>query len=214
MTFDLVLRLAISAWAIYLAVVDVRRRTLPHWATTIPVLAIGGAALAVGAGKLVFPAALRPLGWSVCDALALGLAFLAVLLSDTAAAFAPAAAAVGLTAAAGSTQGQTATLGWLVPLALSRAGVFGAGDAKVIMILLALYPDPRLAGILLAVCGLTGAVLLVSRVGEAAPLLVGRVIRDGLAGAFPSRTGEEGVIAIPLTPVLAAGALVYLWIVI
>mgnify|MGYP007109726690 CR=1 FL=1 len=31
------------------------------------------------------------------------------------------------------------------------------------------------------------------------------------AGQVPARTGEKGVAAIPLTPVLAVGAAVYLW---
>jgi len=215
MGFSLIARVLVSAWLIYLAIVDVRRSSLPHWATTIPVLIIGGAAAVVGVGELIFPTVLRaPLDWGVYDALALGLAFLAILLSDTAAALVPGTAAVALAAALGSAQGRTAVFGWLVSLAMSRAGVFGAGDAKVIMILLALYPDPRLAGILLAACGVVGTVLLVRKVGGAAPLLVQRVVKDGLAGSLPARTGEEGVIAIPLTPVLAAGALIYLWLVI
>lgn len=213
MTFSLIERLIVSAWVVFLGVVDARRRTLPHWATTAPVVLIGAAALTAGTGKVLFPATLPGL-WNAYDVLALGLAFVAVLLSDGVIALAPAAAAAALALTLGSAQGQTAVFGWLTALALSRAGVFGAGDAKVVMILLALYPDPRLAGILLAACAVVGTVLLVRKAGAATPLLVRNVVRDGLAGSLPARTGEKGVVVIPLTPVLAAGALVYLWVVV
>lgn len=213
MAYEVAVRLAVTAWLAWVSWEDIRRRRLSHWATTVLVVAVGLVALGMGIIGLVVGAAwpFSLLRGNALDDLALGLALIAVVLSDSPAALIPAAGGVGLAFWRGTVAGQTATVAWLLALALAKAGIIGAGDAKVGMVLTALFPDPLMGWCLLGACGLAGAVVLARRMGWAAPFLVREVVRDGLAGNFPARTGEKGVAVIPLTPVLAAGAVVYLW---
>ena len=145
------------------------------------------------------------------DDCALCLAFLSVLLSDHRLALVPAVAGLAVTFAGGSGQGQAAVTGWLVSLGLAKAGIVGEGDAKVVMVLLALCPDPSLAVCLLITAGLTGLVVLLRRARRATLVVLAETLRAGLKGRFPVRAGERAVAVIPLTPVLAVGALAYLW---
>ncbi|WP_347245500.1 hypothetical protein [Thermogutta sp.] len=208
MVFEIVVRVIATAWLVVLSVLDVRRHRLPHPLTTIPLIVIG--LLAMGC-MLVN---LRD-GWSqfVADPLALVLAFVAILASDTLLALIPAAGALATAFCCGTSAGQIAATGWLVALALAKSGIMGAGDSKVTMLLLALSPDVRLVICLGLAVVVIGGALLTWRVGWATPWLILSVVRDGLAGRFPSRTGEKGVLRVPLVPILAAGALVYLWLV-
>lgn len=199
-----VLRVAVSVWLLILSVLDIRRRRLPHLLTTVPVVALG-------VGAVVRTVLAWAGGGNIADPLTLALAFVAVLASDTWAALVPAAGALSVTLQWGSVAGQIATAGWLVALALAKAGVVGAGDSKVAMVLLALFPDLRLVVSMVVAIIAVGGALLVRRMGLATPLLILSVVRDGLAGRFPSRTGESGVVRIPLVPVMAVGALAYLW---
>jgi len=42
-------------------------------------------------------------------------------------------------------------------------------------------------------------------------VVLAETLRAGLKGRFPVRGGQRAVAVIPLTPVLAVGALAYLW---
>jgi hypothetical protein len=198
---------AVTIWLVILVVQDVRHRRLSHWLTTVPLVVIAIVAL----GTAVFNWLAE--GWSpfVADPVALVLAFIAVLVSDTWAALVPAVSALALAWWQGTPAGQVAVTCWLIALALAKAGAWGAGDAKVLMILLALYPDVRLAIAVAAAILLIGLAMLVRRLGPAFPFLLLMTLRDGLAGRFPARTGETGVVVTGLMPVIAAGALVYVW---
>lgn len=200
----MVFRAVLSAWLLVLSVLDVRYRRLPHLLTTVPVVGLG--VMAVVRAVLAWLA-----GGNVVDPLALALAFVAVLASDTWAALVPAAGSLVLAFGWGTSAGQVAAVGWLVALALARAGIVGAGDSKVAMVLLALFPDLRMVVCLVAAVVLVSGFLLVRRVGLAAPFLVLSVVRDGLAGRLPARTGEKGVVRVPLVPAMALGALVCFW---
>ena len=193
-------RIAVSIWLLILSVLDIRRWRLPHLLTTVPVIALGVYAVV---RLLKQPSAV--------DSLALALAFISVLASDTWAALLPAAGALTIAFWWGNLASQVTVVGWLLALALAKAGIVGAGDSKVMMVLLALFPDLRLVACIVVAAVAVSGLLLLKRMGAATPLLLLAVARDGLAGRFPARTGEKGVLRIPLAPAIALGALVYLW---
>jgi hypothetical protein len=200
-------RLGLSLWLIRLAVIDVRRRQLPHSLTTVPLLGLGGLAVL---GSLLSLNGLTVTGQSWDDA-ALALALVAVMLSDTPLGILPGFAALGVAVVLGTPVGQTIVIAWLLVLLLSVAGILGAGDAKVVMILLAVCPDARLGLTLLATCAGVGLILMVWQLRAATPLWLVTLARDALQFRFPARTGEVGRLNLPLIPLLTAGALLYLW---
>lgn len=200
------LRILVSVWLLILSVLDVRYRRLPHLLTTVPLVVLGVAAAIRSVSAWLVG------GNNVANPLALALAFVAILASDTWAALSPAVGALWLAFWWGTPSGQIAVVGWLTALALAKAGIVGAGDSKVAMVLLALFPDLRLAVCLVVVIVLVSGFLLIRRMGPATPLLVWSVVRDGLAGHLPARTGEKGVVQIPLVPVMTLGTLFYLWV--
>lgn len=202
-----VLRVLVAAWLIVLSVYDWRFRRLPHSLTTIPLVAIGGIAFV-----RTTVTGLRTGILGAVDPLVVLLSFLAVLVSDSWAALVPAAGALGLAFWLRSPAGQVVAVGWSVILALAKAGIIGEGDAKAVMILLVLYPDVRLVLAICAAVFVFGLAVLVRRMGKAAPFLLFNVLREARAGLFPAQTGG-GTIAAPLIPVVALGALAYLFVV-
>ncbi len=201
------LRVLVTLWLIALAVIDVRRRELPHVLTTGPLLVIGGA-FAIRAIAPIGGVGVPNQSW---DDMAVLLAFVAVLLSDTGLAALPALTAIGLAFALGTSAGQVIVIGWLLALAASQAGFMGAGDAKVILILFALYPDLRLGLALLAVTGVVGLALMIVTLRAATGLWLMSIARDLIALKFPARTGAVGRLNVPLVPLLAVGTAIYVW---
>ena len=206
MPFD-VSRILVTLWLITLSVFDVRRRQLPHTLTTSPLLVIGGL-ISIRAVASIFGLAVPGQDW---DNAAILLAFAAILLSDTWLAVWPALAAVGSAFLFGTSIGQVIVITWLLVLGMSKAGILGEGDAKVIMILLALYPDARLGAVLLVTLALVGIGLMLVQMRAATSLWLLSIARDLLAFKVPARTGETSVLNMPLVPLLATGALIYLW---
>ena len=206
MPFDLS-RISITLWLITLSVLDVRRRQLPHTLTTLPLIVIGGL-ISIRAVASIFGLAVPGQDW---DNAAILLAFAAILLSDTWLAIWPALAAVGSVFLFGTSIGQVIVITWLLVLGMSKAGILGEGDAKVIMILLALYPDARLGVVLVVTLALVGIGLMLVQLRAATSLWLLSIARDLLAFKVPARTGETGVLNMPLVPLLATGALIYLW---
>jgi len=201
------LRVIVTLWLIALAVIDVRQRALPHMLTTGPLLLIGGG-FAVRALAPIIGMGVPNAGW---DDVAMLLAFATVLLSDTWLAGLPALTAISIAFVLGTSVGQMIVIGWLLALAASQAGFMGAGDAKVIMVLLALYPDPKLGVALLVVTGVIGLALMLLTLRGATGLWLMSITRDLIALKFPARTGEVGQLNVPLVPLLAVGAAIYLW---
>ncbi len=206
MPFD-VSRILVTLWLITLSVFDMRRRQLPHALTTSPLIVIGGL-ISIRAIASIFGLAVPGQDW---DNAAILLAFAAILLSDTWLAVWPALAAVGSVFLFGTSIGQVIVITWLLALGMSKAGILGEGDAKVIMILLALYPDARLGVVLLVTLALVGIGLMLVQMRAATSLWLLSIARDLLAFKVPARTGEAGVLNVPLAPLLATGALIYLW---
>lgn len=204
------LQLAATVWVIAVAYQDIRKREISNWLTVLPLVmaVVYQAVLAVI--TRVTAGTWTP---AVADGGVVLLAFVAVLLSDHWLTFAPAAAVTGLLAwLAGSLASHLVAIGWLLMLGAAKAGILGEADAKVVMTLLAFFPDLPLAVCLLVACGLVSFTVLVRKMGLATPVLLAYVIRDGLKGRFPAQTGNSGVAVIPLAPVLAVGTLVYLWL--
>ena len=206
MPFDLS-RILVTLWLITLSVFDVRRRQLPHTLTTLPLIVIGGL-ISIRAVASIFGLAVPGQDW---DNAAILLAFATILLSDTWLAIWPALAAVGSVFLFGTSIGQVIVITWLLVLGMSKAGILGEGDAKVIMILLALYPDARLGVVLVVTLALVGIGLMLVQLRAATSLWLLSIARDLLAFKVPARTGETGVLNMPLVPLLATGALIYLW---
>ena len=198
MPFELT-RLAVTGWLLTLSLIDLRRHQLPHALTTLPVLACA----------LWFLVQLLTTGSA--NALAGLLVFGAVVFSDTWLAVLPALAGLVVACMLGTPSGQTLVLAWLLSLAAAQAGIMGAGDAKVIMVLLTIYPDPRLGLALLAVTGLAGLIGMLAQARTATGFWLLSLARDLVALKPPARTGETGTLHWPLVPVLTLGALVYLW---
>ncbi len=202
-----VLRVLVTLWLIGLAVIDVRQRELPHALTTGPLLVIGGA-FAIRALAPISGVGVPNQSW---DDMAVLLAFAAVLLSDTGLAALPALTALGVAFGLGTSAGQVIVIAWLLALAANLAGFMGAGDAKVIMVLLVVYPDLRLGLMLLSVTGVIGLALMLITLRGAAGLWLLSIARDLIALKFPARTGEVGRLNVPLVPLLTIGAAIYLW---
>lgn len=206
MPSDLV-RAVLTLWLLTLAVIDVRRRTLPHVLTTLPLLIVGGW-FSIRALAPIVGVPIPDKNW---DDVAVFLAFTAVLLSDTWLAGLPALTAIGAAFILGGSAGQVIVLVWLAALTMSKAGFLGEGDAKIIMILMALYPDARLAVCLVVVISVIGAALMVIRLRAAMPTWLLSIALDLLTVKVPACTGEVGALNVPLAPLLALGALIYLW---
>ena len=206
------LQVAVTVWLVALAWIDFRTRRLPHWGTTLPLVGVAGVHTirAIVTWILV--------GWmpevadasAIADGLSVGLAFLAVLLSDRWWALLPGAGALGLTLAQGSATGQALVITWLVALALARANVLGAGDAKLAMALVGLFPDPRLAWLLLASAGVVSGLYLLLRHGPAAVFLVWQATRDLLRLRLPAE--EDLDRGQPMAVAVTLAGVVYVWL--
>lgn len=192
-------RIGVTLWLIALAVLDVRRRELPHRLTTLPLLLV------------VAVLTVRAFTTKDGDAAVVVLVFGVVLLSDSWLAVLPAFAALGASVVIGTDAGRVTVAAWLLALAAAQAGIMGAGDAKVIMLLLVAYPDARLGLALLAVTGVVGLALMAFLARGATGLWLLSIAQDLIAFKPPARTGEIGRLNLPLVPLLAGGALIYLW---
>jgi Flp pilus assembly protein protease CpaA len=204
MTCDLVSRLLVTLWLALMAYHDLRQRELPHWGTTIP-LSILGAGIS-------WLWVVREDATALSNSVAISLAFLAIVSSDTWLAAVPGLGALVIAWAAGTLSSQTTTVAWMLALALSRAGIVGAGDAKLVMVLAGLFPDPGLGLSLLLAAGLTGVVVLVMRTGRTAPALVWLAFCDMRRGRWPKPVAQDDALTIALAPALALGGALYLWL--
>lgn len=192
-----VFSLLVILWLAVLARADLRTRTVPVWATAGPLVLV-----ALYRGLAAPPdGAFWPGGVSVLAALAM------ILLSDTGAAVLPAGMAL-LCAGLAGPESRVLVGGWAAALLLAVLGIWGAGDGKIVAVLLALYPDVHLVVALLVALEVGGVLALVRRYGRATPVVLWGVLQDALRLHFPSRTGERG--DHPAVPWLALGALVYL----
>ncbi len=212
MLSETVLRLATLTWLIALTRLDLCRRELPHSLTTLPLLLLGATAGWLALAPLIgvtWPVHSAAPG-AAWDVRAILLAFAAILFSDTWLAVLPALASGATVLLFGTGAGQVTVVAWLLSLALEKAGVWGAGDAKVVMILLALFPDIRLGALLLGATGILGLGLVWFKYRAATPFVLRAIVADGWALRLPARTNEAGDLRVPLLPLLAIGAALFL----
>ncbi len=175
-TAQLVVPALVGLWLAGLSGSDLRTRTVPAWATALPLAVLG----------LLRTTVIPPDGAVVPGGVAVGLALLMLLLSDTPSAVFPAGAAAFCAGLSG-VQAQVLVGSWVAALVLTDVGLWGAGDGKVLTVLTALYPDVR----------------LVAALGAA--LLVGGVVT--LLWQHP-RTGNRRT--FPAIPWLAVGTALYI----
>jgi Flp pilus assembly protein protease CpaA len=211
MRFDLVIRVAATAWLVVVAWQDWRKGESSNWLSVLPLLGVVGWRVI---GSIISWAGD---GWNpaVADGLAIGLGLLAVVVSDRIAlSVIPGVAGVALAFAAGSAGGQVAIVSWLVVLGMAHLGIMGGLDAKVLWVLVSVFDSLWLvASIGVGVLAI-GSVMLLIRHGLGGLALIHVRAQDLLRLRLPERqslaeqTAARGIAAVPI---LAAGALVYLW---
>jgi len=187
-----VIRLAVSAWLVYLAVADLRRGEVSNWATVPPLLVATIWRAASG-------------DWT------LGVALVVVVV----AAECPPTLAGGLLLAGmflcmgpAIRQGvEAALVVWFGVAALWLVGVLGGADAKAVMTLAALFPGERL-GWLLLIAWLGQSLFYVIREhGWRTP----RVVASAL-GALARFRMPESRRRAPALPAVALAGLVCAWL--
>jgi Flp pilus assembly protein protease CpaA len=211
MRFEIGIRFAVTAWLVVVAWQDWRKGEASNWLSVLPLLVVVGwrviESIITWAGD----------GWdsAVVNGLAIGLGLLAVVVSDhVALSVIPGVAGVALAFAAGSVGGQVAIVSWLVVLGMAHLGIMGGLDAKVLWVLVSVFDSLWLVASIGAGVLVIGSVMLLIRHGLGGLALIHVRAQDLLRLRLPERqslaeeTAARGIAAVPL---LAAGALVYLW---
>ncbi len=139
----------VGLWLAGLSYGDLRARTVPAWATVLPLALLG----------LLRTLVVPPDGAVVPGGVAVGFALLMILLSDSPAAVYPAGVAAFCAGLSGP-QAQVLVGSWVAALVLTDVGLWGASDGKVLAVLTALYPDVRLVVTLSATLLVGSAVTL------------------------------------------------------
>ena len=141
----------VSLWLAGLSYGDLRTRTVPAWATALPLAVLGLLRITV----------IPPDGKVLPGGVAVGFALLMLLLSDTPSVVFPAGAAAFCAGLSGE-QAQVLVGSWIAALVLTDVGLWGAGDGKVLAVLTALYPDVRLL-VTVGIALLAGSVVTLLR---------------------------------------------------
>ena len=187
--------IAVSAWLAYVAVADLRTVEVTNWATVPPLLAV-----------TAWRALMTDDGYPVGLALAL---FLIGSQWPTLAAPALAGMVACLTLAA-PVGLEVVVAVWVFCFVLWRLGVIGGADAKVVMALTALFPDGRLAWLLLLAWFGLSLVYLVARHGRSVPRSLLQAAR-GLVKLRVLSEEEDEKERYPALPAVALAGLAYLW---
>lgn len=183
-------RVGLSVWLIYLAVSDLRRGEVTNWATVPPLLAVTAWQALVGGWPLALMLALILIGaqWAPLAVPSVGLMVLCAWF----------AAPLEL---------DVAVYVWMLVYILWQIGVIGGADAKVVMALMALFPDGRLAWLLLVCWFGLSVVYLLHRHGKRAPLALLKATK----GLMRLRISEDAGSRCPALPAVALAGLVYVW---
>lgn len=168
-------------WLLVLSWFDYRTRELPHWASTMPLLL-------VGLGRVGYPPTDAR---SLIASSAVFLALMAIVMSD----IRPLQITFSVVALVLAFQTHTPVLvlvgTWIGALLWAQWGFWGEGDAKVVMILSAIWPDIYLVGMLLLALLLGGLGALWRRYGIDTVAVLGRVQAKLLRGHVPARQEQE-----------------------
>ena len=190
-------------WLGAMSFIDYRTHEVPHYGSTYPMLL-------AGVLRVFWPPLSPSAAWM--SSLAVALLLLAVVLSDH---VWLAIALLGMSAAlAGGCGPQMLTLsiGWSLALLGALGGLWGGGDAKIAMTLLALWPDWRLGLFLLGGLSVGSALTMVLKYRAALPLALLNTLGDLLAWRLPTDSATDGYTRSPCVPWLTLGAASYvLW---
>jgi hypothetical protein len=205
MRFEVWGALAVLVWLLGLSWLDYRDHEVPHGVSTVPLLIVGLA-------RVGYP----PGVWGQPEALVAGsavfLTLVAVVFSDVR----PLQIAFSVTALVLASQTAPAVLvivgTWIGALLWTQWGFWGAGDAKVVMILVAIWPDLTLVGaLLLALLG-GGLLALWQRYGTHTSAALWHVLGELRRGHVPARQDQAEVASWTYragVPWLTVGTLAY-----
>lgn len=193
----------VLSWLLMLSWFDYRTRESPHWASTVPLLLIG-------LGRVWYPPVDEK---RLIASSAVFLALMAVVMSD----IRPLQITFSVVALGLAFQTHTPVLvlvgTWSVALLWAQWGFWGAGDAKIVMILLAIWPDLYLVGALLLALLLGGLGALWRRYGTDTVAVLWRVRAELLRGHVPARQEQEAAASWTYqasVPWITLGTVVYL----
>jgi Flp pilus assembly protein protease CpaA len=183
-------RVGLSAWLVYLAVMDVRKGEVTNWVTVPPLLAVTAWQALTGGWPLALMLALILIGaqWTPLTVPSVGLmaacSWLATLVGQ-----------------------EVVMWAWTFVYVLWLLRVIGGADAKVVMALMALFPDGRLAWLLLLCWFGLSVVYLLRRHGRHAP----RALLKATSGLVRFQVAEEEGSRYPALPAVALAGLLYVW---
>lgn len=195
MPFEPLLIVGVLLWLSILAYLDWREGEFSHWSTTVPMII-------AGLWRVIHPPA--ETWWPAGVAMLFML--VGILLSDEVGllgAFGLAAAGLGVTANF-PTAVMIAT--WFVALVGFTWDVWSGGDAKIVMVLLALWPNVELLGSLLFALLLGSFVVLFQRFGGTVPVIMLHAAASLRRGERPT---EDQATPAPLGPWLLLGTVGY-----
>ena len=193
----------IFVWLGAMSFLDYRTHEVPHYGSTVPMLL-------AGVLRVFWPPVSQQAAWM--SSLAVVLLLLAVVLSDhvwlTIVLLGISAALAG----ACGPQMLTLSIGWSLALLGALGGLWGGGDAKIVMALLALCPDWRLGLFLLGGLSVGSALVMLLKYKTALPLALLNTLGDLLAWRLPTDAATDGYTRSPCVPWLTLGAVSYvLW---
>ncbi|MBN1979879.1 MAG: prepilin peptidase [Anaerolineae bacterium] len=208
-------RLGLSAWLVTLAVADLRKGEVTNWATVPPLLAVTTWQVLTGGWPLALMLTLILAGaqWPVFAVPSLGLMALCAWFATP----------LGLDVAVwvwicvyilwqigrvpGRSRAAVSGCRPKLPTCPERAGVIGGADAKVVMTLMALFPDGWLAWLLLLCWFGLSVVYLLHRHGKHAPQALLRATKGLVRFQVLEEEGER----YPALPAVALAGLIYVW---
>ena len=182
-------RVGLSAWLVYIAVMDIRKGEVTNWATVPPLLAVTAWQALTGGWPLALMLALILIGtqWTTLAVPSVGLMVLCAWFATP-------------------LELDVAVYVWMLVYILWQIGVIGGADAKVVMALMALFPDERLAWLLLLCWFGLSVVYLLHRHGRRAP----QALLKAMKGLVKLQVSEEGE-RCPALPAVALAGLIYVW---
>jgi Flp pilus assembly protein protease CpaA len=184
------LRVGLSAWLVYLAVADLRKGEVTNWVTVPPLLAVTAWQALTGGWPLALMLVLILIGaqWTPLTVPSVGLMAVCSWLSTL----------VGR---------EVVMWAWTFVYVLWLLRVIGGADAKVVMALTALFPDGRLAWLLLLCWFGLSVVYLLHRHGRHAP----QALLKATKGLVRLHVSEEEGERCPALPAVALAGLIYVW---